>query len=581
MTLNPDPKELEGGFGINSQPKDSDIYIDIDTPMGKCSAVYLNLIFQLPKWGFDRVKLDEKMDVSPVFQQYYQLTIKQKQELENMIKAALASISAALSDLEMLRHDLRKYKEFMDYFKMKDYGKEKKDEEMRLRGEQPLKSIFIDQVDAHTDLPNTPIALRSIVGRWPTIIADFMKLKDEDLDPKKIAKDYSVSEAQGVVLSTKNKLYQEWRDELFRRAVEERFRSLVQMVEARKKSFEEYKQMIKPTIRRYKSIVDGIGQMGMERAAFWRPDSQAMSLDQATIWCWKPFAVPEKYKAPREAPLDEISLEKAGFKDKQAKELVKSLLKEKKELRGLTPEEEEKKIQSEISKFKIKALPVEPSIDKIVQDYVEKIEREYGVKISGADIYKARQKLAERFEASLKGKTSYETWVFSPYYMFFEMKVDRFVARLPDGSEFEDLMLNRFTGWTITQNVMIVHLLELEAKDKQLDNYIGQMLGEMGVNAEGAVVESDELEKDYLIKLGEETKKKEEKKTQSISESFRQLMSPITSLLSFFGIKLAFFKARGPYEFIFTERITKYYMKEAGQTFQSVVSFIKSSFGVP
>jgi hypothetical protein len=555
-----DIHEKRPGWGINLQNPDADMYMDFDAPIGKCSSVYLNLIFQLPKWGFDRAKIDEMIDVSPVFQQYYQLTMKQKQEFEAMIKAALASIATALSDLELLKHDLRKYKEFMDYFHMIDVGKKEKNEELRMRGEQALKAIFIDQVDAYTDLPNTPIALRSIVGRWPTIIADFMKLKDSDLNPTQIAKDYNVSEALAVVLSTKNKLYQEWRDELFRRTVEDRFRSLIQTVEARKKSYQEYKEMIKPTLKRYKSITDGIGKILPQRVAFWRPESQAMSCDYAMIWAWKPFAAPEKYKAPREAPLDEIPAEAAGFTPDQVKELTeKGLLKD----------------------GKVGALPVEPSIDKIVKDNIKKIEDEYKVKISAEDIYNAREKLVENFTKSVKGRTSYEAWIFSPYFMFFEIPTYRLVFHQPDGSDVEVLVFDRFKAYTITQNIMILRLIELEARDKQLDNYIGQMLGEKGTTAEGAAVDIKKIEEELLVKVGEEAKEKEEKKLLQTPATLKQVGTTMENFLNFFGVKASFFKARGPYEFILSERITKYYLRETGQTFQTIVNFIKSSFGVP
>ncbi|MEM5879235.1 MAG: hypothetical protein QXU74_01955 [Candidatus Aenigmatarchaeota archaeon] len=558
------------GMGLNVQVPDANIYLSFDSNLGKSSGVYLALVFQLPKWGFERVKIDEIVVVTPVFQQYYQLTIKQKEELEAIIKAGLASIATAFSDLELLKHDLRKYKEFMDYYKMIEVGKKKKDEKLRLQGEQSLKAIFIDQVDAHTDLPNQPIALRSIAGRWPTIIADFMKLDDEDVEPKKIAEKHKVSEAEAVILATKNKLYKEWRDELFKKAVEERFKSLIAMVEARRKSYEEYKEMLKPTLRRYKSIVDGLSNPGLastlERAAFWRPGSQAMSLDSATIWAWKPFVAPEKYKAVRETPLDKIPAEKAGFTKEEIEELKK-----------------EKLIDED---GMVKALPMEPSIDDVVRKIIEEIEKEYGVKITAKEIFKARQRLVERFEKSVTGVTDYEAWVFSPYFMFFEIPVMRAVIRLPNGTEIEDLMFDRLTAWLETQNVIIGRLIELEAKDKQLENYLKQMLGEAGVlEKEGKkeVVDIDELVKEYTIKLEEE--KKEEKKKEKMENPFKGISKAFEKFFEFFGLKLKFFRAKVPYEvpyeFAFKERITKYYLREIGATWAMIVGFIKSSFGVP
>ncbi|MEM5766471.1 MAG: hypothetical protein QW423_02460 [Candidatus Aenigmatarchaeota archaeon] len=568
MVKYPKDDEIEPGHGINIQIKNADVYLDFDSSLGKCSGVLLSLIFQLPKWGFDRVKIDDVIVVTPTFQQYYQITIKQKEEFEAMIKTSLASIATALSDLELLKHDLRKYKEFMDYYKMIEVGIKKKNDKLRLQGEQALKAIFIDQVDSHTDLPNQPIALRSIAARWPTIISDFMKLEDEDVEPKKISEKYKVSEAEGVVLATKNKLYKEWRDELFKRAVEDRFKSLVAMVEARKKSYEEYKEMIKPTLRRYKSIVDGLSNpkfaADLERAAFWRPHSQAMSIDACTIWAWKPFAAPEKYKSVREIPLSEIQAEKAGFTPEEVKEL-----------------KEKKKIKED---GMVKALPVEPSIDEIVRKkLIKEIEREYGVKITATDIFNARQRLVDRFEKSVTGATDYESWVFSPYFMFFEIPVVRSVIRLPNGVEIEDLTFDRFRAWLSTQNIIIGRLIELEAKDKQLDNYIKQMLGEAGISKEGkAIVDIDELVKEYEIKLEEE--KKEEKKTK-VENPFKKIGGTVNNFFKFFGLEVKFFKAKVPYEvpyeFIVKDRITKYYLKEVGTTFGTIVSFLKSSFNVP
>jgi hypothetical protein len=305
----------------------------------------------------------------------------------------------------------------------------------------------------------------------------------------------------------------------------------------------------------------------IERAAFWRPGSQAMSIDMATIWAWKPFAVPEKYKSVREAPLDEIPAEKAGFKPEEI-ELLKK----------------EKLIDEE---GKVKALPMEPSIDDVVRKIIKDIEKEYKVKITAKEIFKARQRLVERFEKSVTGVTDYESWVFSPYFMFFEIPVIRAVIRLPNGTEIEDLMFDRFKAWLSTQNVIIARLIELEAKDKQLENFMKQMLGEAGVSLKKKdeveeIVSIDELVEEYTIKLEEE--KKEEKKAK-IENPFEGIGKAINKFFKFFGIELEFFRAKvpykTPYEFAFKERITKYYLREVGGTFGMIVGFIKSSFGVP
>jgi hypothetical protein len=210
---------------------------------------------------------------------------------------------------------------------------------------------------------------------------------------------------------------------------------------------------------------------------------------------------------------------------------------------------------------------------------IEKKIYEYKVKITAKDIFKARQRLVEKFEKSVRGVTEYEAWIFSPYFIFLEMPINRAVIRLPNGVEIEDLMFERFRAFLSTQNIIISRLIELEAKDKQLENYLKQMLGEMGVSSEGKAVEIEELMKE---ELGEKVEKKEEKKKEN---PFKKIFEPINNFFKFFGLNLMFFRARVPYhvpyEFAIRERVTKYYLREVGGAFGMVVSFIKSAFGVP
>ncbi len=283
------PDEIQPGQGINVIPPERNEYLDFTSAVGKCTETMTGLMFQFPKWGFERWRVDEWIEVSPAFQQYYQLTIQQKQQIEQQIKSGLASVGQAASDLELVSHDFRKYREFNDFFTMIEKGKQmikegkKEDgEKQRNRGEQTLKSIFIDQVDIHT---GEGVALRSIASRWPTVIADFMQLSDNDIDHKKIAADKkkNVSEAEGVILATKNKLYMEWRDRLFKETVEERYRTLLGLMQARRRSVKEYKSMLKPLMARYKMLNEGLSEKGprhdLKKLSFYRPESQAISVD--------------------------------------------------------------------------------------------------------------------------------------------------------------------------------------------------------------------------------------------------------------------------------------------------------------
>jgi hypothetical protein len=502
------PKELQlkPGEGINAKPFGGDQYLDFTGPLGLGTKVYYGLSFQLPKWGFQTFKVEEGIFVSPVFKPYYDLTINQKAELEARIKEGLRSISLAISDLELVSHDLRKYAEFMDYYREIEKGKREKNPELVKKGDQTLKAVFIDQVDVHT---GEGIALKLIAPRWPTIIADFMKLTDEDIEPKKIAEKLKVSEAEAVVLATKNKLYLEWRDKLFRPTVEERYKTLLGLVEARKTSVKEYKEMLKPAIMRYRMITDALSKKPAAETiykSFFRPDAQAFSIDTMLLWAWKPFAPSEKYKVTREIggripgvveralflPLDVIHASKAGFRKDEILEIKKHLEAEK----GIKWDE------------KVKALPQEPSIDDVVRRIVAIIEKAYNVKISGWDLYKARQMLVEEFEASYAGTRTKETWVYSPYYIFLEIPIARSVIRLPDGSEMENIMLENLRVATQTQNLIIGHCVELIARDKDMDRYINQLLGEYGIT--GEKIEEIAKEKYPEIYLTEEEAKKRE-----------------------------------------------------------------------
>ncbi|MEM5834505.1 MAG: hypothetical protein QXQ69_01490 [Candidatus Aenigmatarchaeota archaeon] len=568
------PAEIPPGQGINAKPLEAEELLDFTAPLGRCTGVYYSLMFQLPKWGFVRYKIEESIFVSPVFREYYELTLRQKEALEATIKAGLASVATAISDLELVMHDLRKYKEFLDYYtkiekgkKLIKEGKKEEGEKLVKEGDQSLKAVFIDLVDAHT---GPGIALREIAVRWPTIIADFMKLGDEDTEPEKIAKKLNVSEAEGVVLATKNKLYLEWRDKLFGETVKNRYKSLRQLVEARRKSVEEYKEMLKPSIARYKMINDMLSSpegRGIIKL-FFRPDAQALSIDFMRIYAWKPFAVEEKYKVVRES-FDKISLAKAGFTEEEI-----TFIYEKK---------------GEGFDGYVKALPVEPSIDSVVRKMIPEIEKEYNVKFTPLDLLKARDMLIDQFEKSKQGLGMTEAWVFSPYYVFLDIPISRTVVRIPPaGPEIENIMVDTLKAYTQTQNLIICHCLEIIARDKQLENYISQMLGEA---VEGKPIK-ELLEEEFPEIYGEKEKKEKPKVFISASdkaylqrkkfiEQFNKIKEGISNLFRSLGFEMAFFRAYGPYEFIPNERITKFYQPVTGRHFGLVANFLKTKFEVP
>jgi hypothetical protein len=571
----PPPRDMRPGEGINANPFDQNEYLDYTTPMGGCTGVYYGLMFQLGKWGFERFKISEGIFVSQINKGYYDLVLGEKERLAQQIKTGLASVAQAYADLELVLHDLRKYREYVKLFndikeaeeiirKEKDEKKVEEAKVKRMRTLQTLRSIFVDQVDIHTDLPNTPIALRSITSRWPTIISDFMKL-DKETTPEEIKLD--VSYAEKVVLATKNKLFLSWL-EMFGKTVAERYARLKELAVARENSIKEYKEMLKPTIARYKMINDFLSSSDERKqiyTSFFRPEAQAYSIDSMTVWAWKPFAPEEKWKATREY-FDKITLKEAGFTEEEIKEL-----KEEGTIRG--------------NEMTIEALPMEPSIDRIVRLIKDRINKEYesfGVTLTVVDMFKARNRLLEQFK-SHSGATSPVIWPFSPYFVFAEIPLIRAVVVLPNGTQLENLMVSNLRTYVKTQNIIIGHIMELIAKEKMLENYIDSLLGEFGFDKDGKIKSVKEmLREEFIFIYGE--KKDIEKylnPPQKKEEKRRKSPDILKKFFDYFGINPTFFRSYGPYEYNITYRVAKYFFKVSGQTFTQIKNYLNASFQVP
>ncbi len=585
---------LRPGEGIRAVPLEGEILLDYTAPLGKLTGIYYSLSFQLPRWGFWRGKIEEWIFVSPVFREYYEITIRQREALEASIKEGLRSIGVAISDLELLLHDLRKYKEFLEYFRWIEQGKilikkgkKKEGEELIKKGEQTLKAVFIDMVDAHT---GPGIAMKEIAVRWPTIIADFMKLTDEDVDPAKIKEKLKVSEAEGVVLATKNKLYIEWK-KLFKETVKRRYATMLRQVEARRKSVEEYKNMLRPTIARYKMIKDALENPNIRATlykSFFRPEAQALSIDFMRLWAWKPFAPSEKYKYTK-TTFDSVHAAKAGFLPEEIREIEKA-----------APTLPSLKVRLKGGKWDgyLDALPQEPSIDHVLREkLIPEIEKTYGVKFTGVDLFNAREMLLKQFRESYTGLGGVEPWVWSPYFCFLDIPLSRTVLRIPPaGPELEDIMIENLQVATETQNIILARCLEFIAKDKLLDREIGLMLGEMGIKGDKVLKIEEILKEEFpevflspeeYEKMEIEKKKKEKAKEKFYASRYKlkrtidKIRAAIGDFFKTLGWDVMFFRAVGPYEFAMSHRLAKYYQPVVAGEFERVRKFIETKMGVP
>jgi hypothetical protein len=602
----------EPGAAINAAPFEAESFINFTGPPGSMTGLIYSVYFQLGKWGFQTHKVDEWIDVSPVFKQYYDITIQQRQALESQIKAGLAQIANAIHDYELVAHDLRKYKEFLDYFTKVEKGKEfiklkkaaEEGKKILKEGDQTLKAVFIDEVDVHT---GEGIALKLIAPRWPTIIADFMRIEDEDTDPEKISKKLKVSEAEGVVLATKNKLYVEWRDRLFKPTILDRYQRISRLTEARKASIKEYSSMLRPVITRFRLISDALESKEHRALVRGHPlirtDAQAYSMDFIRMWAWRPFSPTEKYKMTREIELNEIPATKAGFSREEIKYLTE-LIKKKSDTKNLSLDEE-----LLLNSGRVKALPIDGgggngySIDKIVRRYAgltpgfkgQTVQKEYGVTIDIRDVFEARTRLttefsrraAESAETELRetstgmGVKRGSAWVFSPYFVFLDVPLLRGVFKLPNGFEMEDLEMENLRTATKSQNVIIVHLLEVIAREKQLENYIGTLLGEV----EGEKFQSiEDLSKEQYPEVFGKLEKLKSPTEGGLTAALKKIRASFGDVLRAFGLTNDFVdwtRARGPYEFALDDRITEVIQPDPGGLFKLIVSYMQQAAGVP
>ena len=490
------------GRWVVIRPENQNMVIDYTAPLGSCTGLYWSLVFWLPKQDYKLKKVDEYMEVSPVHTDIYNLLVGQRERIEGHIKSGLASAAQAVADYELLKHDYRRYKEVWEYIR-----KGKKDSHV-------LRSLFVDRVDAYT---GEGFSLISMAKRWPTIITDFIKMgspefKDQKWDSiDEIKRLLDVPKAEATVLKTKNELYKKW-VEMIEPEIEERLARIKIMMEARKKSIDQYKKWLRPYVARHKMMEDALERSpaGSFSSPYMPPAfGQAVMSTGIRLWAWKPLLKPEPYRYE--------SIREGGKSD------------------------------------------IDP-YDDIVKEYQEKIEDAYNVKITDS-VVNNLIKTGLRFTGP-HGERNVQMEDY--YYIFFDIKIDRAVIRVPGGGEIEDLMFNPITTWVFSQNALLIHLMELWARERQFEREVDELIGI-----------SDE--KEEIEKLRKEYKEREKKKEAGMSHlkpkprwSVVRFMKPITKYVL----------RPGPYENTFKERITKMFLVSSGGMYGEVIGFIKNLMGV-
>jgi hypothetical protein len=462
-------------------------------PSGTSLTVLTGLVNNLMnRWEFHVLKVDEWMEISPSHP-YYQTMIRQKQDIIRQVKEGLATVDRAISDVELLMHDARRYKEILSFFSKKD--------------EHSLKAMFIDQVDVN--LPEG-VSLRSIAPRWPTIIADFQQLDDEDDTPEKIMKKLEVSRAEAVVLATKVRLYKKWK-EFFGSQVKDRYKYIIERLQGRRASIEEYRNWIRPLIRRVLQMKEVDDKSFIMDKNLPVGSGMPVALQYVEYWAWSRLEGLEPDE-PHKTP-------KTIYESKGAKAVYGTQ-------------------QFRVTPGGVPRFVIEP-YDEVVKKFIPLIEKKHGVKITKEDIMLARQWLFEKGSPGVQ------------WYVLTRFPVAIMDWKLPSGLSVEDVDFNKLSTIFITQNIMLVKFLEIIAEEKKVDIYIDELLGKKVLSENGKVQEIDEI---LALEFPEIYGKKEEEKKKGLKESLSgfkistksSMAKFITALNYIFGLKLGFI--HGPYD---------------------------------
>jgi hypothetical protein len=513
------PKFL--GFAFYVAPLNTDIVLDFTGSMGKCSNMYWSYVFQMPKWAYNIKKVSESVDVSPTHAEAYNLFIGQRQKLEGQIKQGLTSAMQAVTDYELLTHDARRYREILDYFE-------------KGRGdEHVLRSLFVDRVDAHT---GEGYSMITMAKRWPTIITDFIRMgqekyKDEKWSTERIGHELDVTQAEATVLLTKDRLFREWK-KLFMPTVAERYARIQALVKARKNSIDGYRQWLKPYIARHKMMRETTEKPSalLSNPVMASAYGATSSMSSIRLWVWKAFPVGEKRKpeAMTEHPISGI--------------------------RWI----------------------IDP-LDDFVREWTRKIEYKYRLEpgFYTRDNDKEIRRILSNsvIKYPLAAETPVGAMVPSEfYYVLFDLQINRTVTKSPPpaGGEIEDMMLQPMRTWIVSQNAMLIHLIELDARGIAFEREVNEMIGVKEV-------ENRYMEESRMLLGKKESPPKPKGSAARFVDSARSGYRRARKRL---GRYSRFLFRPGPYESAFHERVVKMYLVEVGAFYRQQVEFWKKKAGV-
>jgi hypothetical protein len=493
------------GEVLHGTPGEMAMILDYTCLRGGGSNIYHSFIYKAPKWRYTVKKADESLFVSPVWAEFYNITVAQKQKLEQAIKTGLTSAAQSVADYELLSHDTRRYKEIIDYFVDAEKTKD----------EHVIRSLFVDRVDAYT---GEGYSMVTMARRWPTIITDFIRMKSEWMDVDTIRKELDVAAAEATVLKTKNMLYNEWK-ELFLPVVKERFARIENLARARKKSVEEYRKWLKPYIAKFRSMkeMDEKDPKSWVSNAYVTPGfGQSEAVVNTRLWLWKSISIVEAGKPPA------VKTKRGG--------------------------------KWEIDPY-----------DNWVKSWLKVIEYKYELRIEDKDVKAVLEKALSKEGMQFEVQPMYPEDL---YYILFDMNWIISLLRTPppEGVESDNLMIYPVTTWILSQNAVLLYMIELMAKEHAMEHYINEIIGAKSIE-------------EQILKEVEARFK--EKKEPGAWPRFSGRMSGVKrwfkpKVLAFVHL----FIRPGPYEAVFYERVSKMYFRASGKDYQQVTNYLKEKMQI-
>lgn len=182
-------------------------------------------------------------------------------------------------------------------------------------------------------------------------------------------------------------------------------------------------------------------------------------------------------------------------------------------------------------------------------------------------------------ESAEQQKNFYNTLLLHPdylYYILWDLDFERAIISIPQGTVDDGFVFIKIAF--VSQNVLLVKLVERWASEQRFDRTVEEVLGLTAIDEkekidEGITGDMETVAKSKFAALYEKEDKKENKKENGFDliKSIEHQLNALTNLFEIFGIEKSsafqFFK-KGPYETNLKDRITRHYSKAFADTYR-------------